>query len=245
MTRIATPSTIEASPAASQPLLTAVKQQLGSVPNLFRVVGNSPAALEGYLGLSGALAKGTLDAKLRERLALRVSQLNGCDYCLSAHTYLGKQLAKLDDSELALSREGRSADAKVEAALRFATAIVRERGHISAAAFAEARSAGYSDAQLVEIVLHVALNTLTNYVNTVAGTEVDFPRVSAQAAYDGLCAVAVSMGERVPADASSTSHRDGRTFRFSSPEAKAMFDADPAGFASKADARWPLLREAA
>lgn len=240
MTRIATPSTIDASPAASQPMLQTVKKQLGSVPNLFRVIGNSPAALEGYLGLSGALAKGTLDAKLRERIALRVSELNGCDYCLSAHTYLGKQVARLDDAELASSREGRSADARAEAALRFATAIVRERGHVSAAAVADARSAGYDDAQLIEIVLHVALNTLTNYVNTVAGTEVDFPRVSAQAAYDGLCAVAVSMGERVPSDATSTSQHGGRTFRFSSPDAKAMFDADPDGFAGKADARWPL-----
>lgn len=240
MTRIATPATIDASPAASQPLLEAVKKQLGSVPNLFRVIGNSPAALEGYLGLNGALAKGRLDAKMRERIAIRVAELNGCDYCLSAHTYLGKQLAKLDDAELALSREGRSSDPRVLAGLEFATAVVRDRGHVSAAALADARSASYSDAELVEIVLHVALNTLTNYVNSVAGTEVDFPRISAHAAYDGLCAVAVSMGERVPADASSVSHFGGRTFRFSSPEAKAMFDADPSGIAQKADARWPL-----
>lgn len=240
MSRIATPSAIDTSPAASRPMLEAVKQQLGSVPNLFRVIGNSPSALEGYLGLSGALAKGTLDAKLRERLAIRIAELNGCDYCLSAHTYLGKQLAKLDDADLARSREGRSADVRVEAALRFATAIVRERGHVSAAALADARAAGFDDAQLVEIVLHVALNTLTNYVNGVAGTEVDFPRVRAHAAHDELCTVAVSMGERVPVDATSTSHFGGRTFRFSSAEAKAMFDADPSGMAGKADARWPL-----
>lgn len=240
MSRIATPPTIDASPARSQPLLAAVNQQLGSVPNLFRVLGNSPAALEGYLGLSGALGKGTLDARTRERLAIRVAQLNGCDYCLSAHTYLGKQLAKLDDAELAASREGRTSDPKAGAALQLASEIVRTRGHVSDAALATARAAGLDEAQLIEVVVHVALNTLTNYVNTVAATEVDFPRVAASAAYDGLCAVAVSMGERVPADAHSTTTHAGRLFRFSSQDAKAMFDADPDGFSAKADARWPL-----
>ena len=240
MSRIAIPSSIDASPTASQPLLEAVKKQLGSVPNLFRLIGNSSAALEGYLGLSGALAKGAIGAKTRERIALVVAERNGCDYCLSAHTYLGKHVAKLDDAELEAARNGHSSDAKAEAALRFAQDVVDARGHVSNATVEDARKAGYSDAELVEIVLHVALNTLTNYANSVAATEVDFPAVHAHSAYDGLCAVAVSMGERVPADGSSTSRHDGRTLRFSSAEAKAMFDADPVGFAAKADARWPL-----
>lgn len=240
MTRLATLPTIDASPEAARPLLAAVKQQLGSVPNLFRVIANSPAALEGYLGLSGALGKGTLDARTRERIALRVAELNGCDYCLSAHTFLGK-LVRLDDAELAAARDGRSTDAKAEAALRLVTEVVRTQGHVSDGALAEARAAGYTDAQLVEVVVHVALNVLTNYVNSVAGTEVDFPRVAARAEYDGLCAVAVSMGERVESDAVSRSRHAGRTFRFSSPEAKAMFDADPITFAARADARWPEL----
>src|SRR6266436_6483610 len=120
MTRIATPTSIETSPEAAQPLLQAVKKQLGMVPNLFRVVGNSPAALEGYLGLNGALAKGKLDAKTRERIALAVAELNSCDYCLSAHSYLGKNLAKLEDSEMAANREGGSSDARAAAVLRFA-----------------------------------------------------------------------------------------------------------------------------
>lgn len=240
MSRIAIPETIDASPANSRPLLGAVNKQLGSVPNLFRVLGNSPAALEGYLGLSGALNKGALDAKTRARIAIRVAELNGCTYCLSAHTYLGKQLNKLDDAELAANREGHSSDQSAEAALQLASEIVRARGHIPDSALAAARAAGLDDAQLIEVVLHVALNTLTNYVNTVAATEVDFPPVAAAAAYDGLCAVAVSMGERVPADAHSASHYGGRLFRFSSQQAKAMFDADPAGFSAKADAKWPL-----
>jgi uncharacterized peroxidase-related enzyme len=181
MSRIATPATIETSPVASQPLLEAVKKQLGTVPNLFRVVGNSPSALEGYLGLNGALAKGALDARTRERIALRVAELNGCDYCLSAHTYLGKNLAKLDDAELGAARDGHSSDAKANAALEFATEIVNQRGHVAGAALAAARDAGLSEAQLIEVVAHVALNTLTNYINSVAGTEVDFPLVSAKA----------------------------------------------------------------
>ncbi len=181
MTRIATPASIATSPVTSQPMLEAVQRQLGSVPNLFRVVGNSPAALEGYLGLNGALGKGTLEAKTRERIALVVAELNGCDYCLSAHTYLGKNLAKLDDGEIAANREGGSSDPKAEAALRFASKVVASRGHVSDADVKAVKAAGYDDAQVVEIVLHVALNTLTNYVNEVAKTEIDFPVVSKRA----------------------------------------------------------------
>jgi uncharacterized peroxidase-related enzyme len=182
MSRIATPASIEASPAGSQPLLQAVHKQLGSVPNLFRVVGNSPAALEGYLGLNGSLAKGKLDAKTRERIALAVAGINDCGYCLAAHTYLGKNLAKLDDAEIAANRSGTSNDAKADAAVRFAAKVVLARGHVSTSDLDAVRAGGYGDAEIVEIVLHVALNTLTNYVNEVAGTEIDFPVVAARKA---------------------------------------------------------------
>ena len=158
MSRIPTPATIEAAPAASRPLLEAVKQQLGIAPNLFRLVSNSPAALEGYLSLSGALAKGALPAPTRERIALAVAEINGCSYCLSAHTYLGKNLAKLDDAEITANRNGSSNDAKAEAAVK------------------------YNDAQVIEMVLHVALNTWTNYTNEVAKTDIDFPVVTARQA---------------------------------------------------------------
>lgn len=178
MSRLPIPATVDASPAAARPLLEAVNKQLGSVPNLFRLVGNSPAALEGYLGLSGSLGKGRLDAKTRERIALAVAEQNRCDYCLSAHSYLGSNLAKLDSAEMAKNREGSSNDPKAAAAVRFATRIVRERGHVSDADLSDVRAAGYDDAQIVEIVLHVALNTLTNYVNSVASTEIDFPVVT-------------------------------------------------------------------
>ena len=180
MSRIATPASIEASPEASQPLLHAVKKQLGVVPNLFRVVGNSPAALEGYLGLNGALGKGKLDGKTRERIALAVAEINGCGYCLAAHSYLAKNLAKLDEAEIAANRGGASNDPKADAAVAFAAKVVRERGHVAAADVEAVRAAGYGDAEIIEIVLHVALNTLTNYVNEVAGTDIDFPVVAAR-----------------------------------------------------------------
>jgi uncharacterized peroxidase-related enzyme len=182
MSRLPTPVSIEASPAAAQPLLQAVKKQLGVVPNLFRLVGNSPAALEGYLGLNGALAKGALEAPTRERIALAVAEINGCGYCLSAHSYLGKNLAKLSDQEIAINRDGGSTDPKADAAVRFAVKVVNARGHVSDTDIRDVKSAGYSDAQVIEIVLHVALNTLTNYVNEVAQTEIDFPVVTVKAA---------------------------------------------------------------
>jgi uncharacterized peroxidase-related enzyme len=182
MSRISIPATITAAPAASQPMLEAVKKQLGVVPNLFRLVSNSPAALEGYLGLSGALSKGALPAPTRERIALAVAEINGCNYCLSAHTYLGKNLAKLDDAEMTANRNGASNDPKADAAVGFAAKVARDRGHVREEDVRTIRSAGYDDAQIIEIVLHVALNTWTNYINEVAQTEIDFSIVTARKA---------------------------------------------------------------
>ena len=182
MSRIHTPASIEASPAAAKPLLDAVKKQIGSVPNLFRVLANSAAGLEGYLGLNGALAKGELDAKTRERIAIAVAEVNGCGYCLSAHTYIGKNVAKLDDAEITANRSGASNDLKANAAVRFAVKVVNARGHVNDTDIAAVKAAGFDDAQVVEIVLHVALNTLTNYVNEVAKTEIDFPVVALRSA---------------------------------------------------------------
>ena len=177
MSRILTPATIDSAPAASQPMLEAVKQKLGVVPNVFRMMSNSPAALEAHLNLSGALGKGTLSAPTRERIALAVAEFNGCGYCLSAHTYLAKNVAKLDDAEITANRSGASNDLKADAAVRFAIQVMRDRGHINPRVFEEVKNAGYDDAQIIEIVFHVALNTWTNYINGVAETEIDFPVV--------------------------------------------------------------------
>jgi len=177
MSRLNTFATVDATPAATHTSLKAVEKQLGVVPNLFRVVANSPAALTGYLQLSAASAQGGVDAATRERIALAVAELNGCGYCLSAHAYLGRKFAKLDDAEIAANRNGASKDPKADAAVRFAAAVVRQRGQVSDDELQAVRRAGYSDAQVLDILLAVALNTFTNYVNEVAGTEIDFPAV--------------------------------------------------------------------
>ena len=161
-------------------LLGAVQKGLGVTPNLFRVVAHSPAALEGLLGLHGALSHGALSGKLREQIALAVAERNGCDYCLSAHSLLGKG-AGLGDADIAQARLARAADPKAEAALRFANAIVERRGQTSDAEIAALRQAGYGDGEIVEIVAVTVLNILTNYVNHVAATEIDFPVVRTKA----------------------------------------------------------------
>ena len=182
MSRIKIPASIEAAPASSQPNLTAVERQFGLVPNVFRLAAVSPAALQGYVGMLGALAKGKLPAATRERIALAVAEFDGCSYCLSAHSYLGQNLAGLDDAEIAANRAGRSNDAKADAAVRFARKVAETRGHVADADLDTVRAAGYEDAAIIEIVQHVALNVWTNYLNEVARTEIDFPVVEARAA---------------------------------------------------------------
>ena len=181
MSRIPAPATIADAPAASQPLLDAVKKQLGVAPNLFRLVGLSPAALEGMLGLNGALGK-TLDVKTRNRIALATAQVNGCDYCMSAHSYLGANLAKLDEAEMALNRAGRSGDAKADAALVFAAKVAQLRGKVSGADIEAVKRAGFGNAEIIEIIVNVAFNVLTNFVNNVAETDIDFPVVAVRKA---------------------------------------------------------------
>jgi uncharacterized peroxidase-related enzyme len=144
------------------------------------MVANSPAALEGYVSLLGALGKGSLPTATHERIALAVAELNSCDYCLSAHTYLGKHVAKLDDSEMRANRAGTSSDPQAAAAVRFAIKVLQNRGHVSDEDVRAVKAAGYTDGDIVEMVQHVALNTWTNYVNSVAATDIDFPVVSSR-----------------------------------------------------------------
>jgi uncharacterized peroxidase-related enzyme len=180
MSRIHTPASIEDAPQGARPQLEAVKKLLGRAPNLFRMVANSPAALEGYVGMLGALAKGALDPATRERIALAVAETNGCAYCLSAHTWLGEHVAKLDAAEMAANRHGTSTDSRADAAVRFARQVMERRGHVTDQELRAVRDAGYSDPQIIEIVQHVALNTWTNYINSVAQTVIDFPVVTAR-----------------------------------------------------------------
>jgi AhpD family alkylhydroperoxidase len=150
------------------------RKQLGLVPNLFRVIANSPAGLQGYLGLSGALGRGVLPAALRERIALLIAETNGCDYCLSAHSAIGAG-AGLSLAAIEAARLGEAETAKDQAALSLARAVLAGQGRGTTAELATARGAGWDDAAIVEILLHVALNVLTNSVNNLAGTPIDFP----------------------------------------------------------------------
>lgn len=181
MSRLPIP-TVDSAPVAAQPLLAAVKQSLGTVPNLMKLLATSPAALEGYLSLNTALGKGSLEVGLRESIALAIAEYNRCDYCLSAHSYLGQHVAKLSASQINAARHARSDTPRVDAALNFALKIAQQRGRIDEADLATIKLAGFDDAAVLEIVLNVALNVLTNYVNNVARTDIDFPVVQAREA---------------------------------------------------------------
>lgn len=159
----------------------AVKAKLGLVPNLVRTFAQAPAVLDGYLGLSGALAQGTLSGQVREQLALTLGEANGCDYCLSAHT-LGAKAAGLSPADIEAARRGTAADPKTDAILRFASAVLDQRGAVSDEAVTAVRAAGATDAEILEVVAHVALNVLTNFTNNVAQTTIDFPRAKPLAA---------------------------------------------------------------
>jgi uncharacterized peroxidase-related enzyme len=158
-------------------LLDAVKGKLGIVPNMTKVMATSPAVLESYLGFSGALAGGLLDAKTREELALLTAQENGCDYCLSAHTAIGKMVG-LTAEEIIASRRGNGVNPKTTAALTFAKHVLDTKGQISQAEVTDVRNAGLSDGEIAEVIAHVALNVFTNYFNIAADVDIDFPKVS-------------------------------------------------------------------
>jgi uncharacterized peroxidase-related enzyme len=175
-TRITTVNPATAQGKAKE-LLDAVQAKLGMTPNMMRAMAQSPAVLEGYLNLNAALGHGLLPAKVREELALYVSQVNQCDYCVAAHSLLGK-MAGLQPDQLIAARHGSApADTQAQAALKFAKTVLDTRGDVSDADLAAARAAGLGDPQIAEVVAHVAINVFTNYFNRVAHTDVDFPKV--------------------------------------------------------------------
>ncbi|MBL8515995.1 MAG: carboxymuconolactone decarboxylase family protein [Betaproteobacteria bacterium] len=157
-------------------LLDAVQAQLGVTPNFIRVLANSPKALEGFLGLYGALGGIALDKKMQERIALAVAEGNACQYCVSAHTAIGRG-AGLSNDEMALNRAGSSADAKAAAVVAFAKAINDNMGEITAAEFDAARAAGLTDAEVVDVITVVALNVFTNILGKATQVDIDFPKV--------------------------------------------------------------------
>jgi uncharacterized peroxidase-related enzyme len=179
MSRLPTLST-DAAPGKAKQLLEGVQAKFKMTPNFTRVMANSPQLLEAYLGFNHALASGSIPPKLREEIAVEVAEQDGCEYCLSAHTALGKAVG-LTDVELEEAREARSQFPKHRAALELARKIVNRRGHIEASDIEAARNAGFGDGEIAEIIGHVAINIFTNYFNTATEVEIDFPRVALHA----------------------------------------------------------------
>ena len=169
--------TAETATPDQKALLDEVQSQIGMVPNFLAVLVNSPDALESFLGLHQIAGNGSLSPETRERIALVVAQANSCEYCVSAHTAIGRN-AGLSNDEMAANRAGSSSDEKAAAAVVFAKALNEHLGEVTQAEFDAVRAAGYSDADIVEIITHVGMNILTNLVGKATRVDIDFPKVS-------------------------------------------------------------------
>ncbi|MEV2277160.1 peroxidase-related enzyme [Nocardiopsis sp. NPDC049922] len=174
MSRVTLIDPASATPAAAEQL-DAVKKALGVVPNVAKALANSPDALKGYLGLHGALGGGSLSAADRERVALAVAEVNGCDYCLAAHTYVAANVAQVGEDEIVAARRGTSTDPRSAAVVGLAVKVTEARGALADEDLAKAREAGLSDAEIVEVIAGVALNVLTNYVNNALDVDIEWP----------------------------------------------------------------------
>jgi uncharacterized peroxidase-related enzyme len=177
MSRISIP-TKDAAPAKSQPILESYEKALGVIPNFFALISKSPDALKAISDMHATLGK-SLGPNTRERIHIAIAEVNGCSYCVSAHTYLGGKLSGLTTEDMALNREGHSTDPKADAAVQFAQKVAKARGHITAEDFEAVRTAGYTDAQVIDIVAELAFSFVTNLFNNTFKTDVDasFPRL--------------------------------------------------------------------
>ena len=171
------PTTPETAPDATKPILAHLKSALGMIPNLFATIGHAPATLQAMLGWDAAVAKGALSKREIELLNLHVSELNGCAYCISAHTFIGGR-GGISEAEITSARAGRGAHEREDALLAFARRVVRTGGGGAGSELARLREAGVSDAAIVDVLSVVALKTFTNAIALVAQTEIDFPRAS-------------------------------------------------------------------
>jgi uncharacterized peroxidase-related enzyme len=158
-------------------LYSAITAQLGMVPNFLKVFANSPAALKAFLGLHTIASEGSLETATKERIALALAEQNACEYCVSAHTAIGRK-AGLSNAEMEANRSGDSQDAKAISAVKLAKALAEHKGEITTAELLEARNAGYSESDIVEIITHVGMNILTNILAKASRVEIDFPKVA-------------------------------------------------------------------
>lgn len=158
-------------------LYAKMKKSIGVVPNMATYMANSPAVLKAWLDLSAALNQGGLPSAVRERLALSSAEYNNCTYCLSAHTFLAKNVAKIDQAEIDRARDAASDDSRVDAILKLSDAISRGRGAIAKEDLDDARKAGVTDGEIAEVIANIALNTLTNYFNVFTDTPSEYPEL--------------------------------------------------------------------
>jgi uncharacterized peroxidase-related enzyme len=161
-------------------LYAAIQGQLGMVPNFLKILANSPAALRAFLGLHSIANEGSLDPKTRERIALGLAEQNACQYCVSAHTVIGRK-AGLSGDEIEANKVGGSQDAKAAVAVKFSRSLSENNGAVSTAELLEIRGAGYDDAEIVEIITHVGMNILTNILAKTSRVEIDFPKIELNA----------------------------------------------------------------
>lgn len=178
MTTRIQPVDVNSASGKTKEVLDAVKQQMGRVPNIFQLMANSPAAVDGYLSFNKALSNGVLSPKLREQIAITCAEIHLCEYCLSAHYAIGKSIG-MTDKELEAAQNERADDPKSDAALSFARLLLNRQGDLSDAALEPLRATGLTDAEITEIIANVALNVFTNYFNLFAKTEIDFPKIKA------------------------------------------------------------------
>lgn len=176
MPRTTTPKP-EHVPADSKPTLDMFTKNIGFTPNMMAAFAQSPIAFNAWATLRGSLGK-ALDVKTRDSIGLAVSEVNGCNYCLSVHSYTAENMAKLPADEIILARQGRANEPKRDAAVQFARKVIQTRGHVSDADLKAVRDAGYTDANVMEIIALVATYSLTNFFNNVFDPDKDFPAVA-------------------------------------------------------------------
>jgi len=177
MSHLQTSVFAENTPLSAEADLACLKTIWGTLPNVFHIMSQSPEVLGGYVSFYASLSKTSLDAATRERIALAISEVNDCHYGLAAHSYRGRLYAKLTSAEIQQNRKGRSTDAKADVAIRFARTIAVTRGPVDTSLFDEVKTAGFTTAQILEIIAHVALTILTNYTSEIFKTEIDFPHL--------------------------------------------------------------------
>ena len=168
--------TNENATAEQKELYAAITSQLGMVPNFLKIFANSPAALKAFLGLHSIANEGSLDNLTKERIALALAEKNACEYCVSAHTAIGRKVG-LTSTEIEANRAGTSEDAKAAVAVKLAKALAEHNGEVTTAELLEARNAGYSESDIVEIITHVGMNIMTNILGKASRVEIDFPKV--------------------------------------------------------------------